>query len=387
MKAVLNNYAFISYSHQDSKIAKWLQHKLEQYYIPTKIYEKVRPENLPKNGSHYLRPIFLDKTDLNGGILADTLKQNLESSRYLIVICSPNSAKSEWVSKEVQSFIESGRLDYIIPFVIKGTPFLDSQIAAGKNPEGEECMPKYLVDFTKRHPDKELLGIDLNENGLEGSALRIISLMLGISFDDLWNRQARRNRARISAFFAAIAIIFAVASFFFLPVQLTYTITNLDQVAGLPLPDDATLTIEGTTYNLGSQLDTTIVLKSRPGYYRGTSLPVEFYATYFDTIRTEIEVGYGFSKSETLYISRNNMFAVFAGRVIDQDGEPLSGAKVSVRQISSTTNSEGVFKIVLPQSEQAEEQAILIEKFGYHDVYRPDEIASEDLTYIMHKIE
>ena len=383
----INNYAFISYSHQDSRIAKWLQHKLEQFYIPARVYEKVREENRPCNGSHYIRPVFLDKTDLTGGVLADTLKMNLESSRYLIVICSPNSAKSEWVSKEVQSFVESGRLDYIIPFVIGGTPFVDAQIAAGKNPQGQECMPKYLVEFTRKHPDRELLGIDLKENGYEGSVIRIVSMMLGVKFDDLWNRQARRTRSRVSQFVVSIAAIFFIAGFFFLPMRLTYTVSNLEAASDLPLPDDAMITIEGTSYNLGSRLDTTITLKSRPGYYRGRKLPVIFHATYFDTIRTEFDLGYGLSKDAILYISRNSIFGLFAGQVIDDEGNPIAGASVSVRQNKVTTDSNGAFRIVLPSAEQAQEQAILIEKDGYYDVYRPDECASESLRYIMHKAE
>lgn len=387
MEAVIKNYAFISYSHQDTKIAKWLQHKLEQYYIPQKVYSKVPKENLPPNGTHYLRPIFLDKTDLTGGVLYDTLRENLEQSRYLIVLCSPNSANSEWVSKEVQTFVETGRLDYIIPIVIDGVPYLDAQIAAGKNPIGQECMPKYLVEFTRKHPDKELLGIDLRTSGYEGTIIKTVSKMLGMQFDVLWNRQARRTRTRLATFLTAIIAFFLVTAFYFTPMQLTYTVANIEAAEGLPLPDDAMITIEGTSYNLGSRLDTTITLKTRPGYYRGRKLPVVFTATYFDTIRTEFNLGYGISKDDILYITRNNTFAVFAGHVIDQDGNPLSGAKVSVRQSSSTTNQDGAFKIILPQSEQAEEQAIIIEKNGYYDVFRPDECASEDLIYIMYKIE
>lgn len=387
METGIHNYAFISYSHQDIKIARWLQHKLEQYYIPNKIYNMVHKENLPPNGSHYLRPIFLDKTDLTSGVLAEKLQANLDNSQYLIVLCSPNSAKSDWVSKEVQHFVETGRLDKIIPVIIDGVPYLDMQIALGKNPMGEECMPKYLVDFTRRHPEKELLGIDLKENGLESASIRIVSQMLGVKFDELWNRQGRQKRSRFVSFISIIIAFFLISGYFFMPLRLTYTISDLGAGNGLPLPDDAMITIEGTSYNLGSRLDTTIILKSRPGYYRGRHLPVLFHATYFDTIRTEFNLGFGLFKDEMLYLKRDNTFAVFAGHVIDQDGNPLSGAKVSVRQNNATTDEEGAFHIVLPENEQAEEQAIIIEKAGYFDVYRPDECSSDNLTYIMYKEE
>ena len=386
MENQIKNYAFISYSHQDAKVARWLQHKLEQYYIPDKVFNKAESTCLPPTRSHYLRPVFLDKTDLTGGVLADTLQANLDASQYLIVICSPNSAKSEWVSKEVQHFIYTGRLDHIIPFVIDGIPYIDSQIAAGKNPVGEECMPKSLIEFTNRHPEKELLGIDYRENGSEGSVMRIISQMLGISFDEIWNRQARRKRSEFTALTSAAIAVLLILGYMFIPIKLTYKISNYEQAAELPLPDDAVLTIEGTEYNLGSNLDTTIVLTIRPGYYRGRTFPVVFTATYFDTIRTEIDLGFGFFTDDILYLHRNNMFAIFAGHVLDQEGDPIAGAKVSVRQNSVTTDEDGAFRIVLPPSEQAEEQAIIIEKFGYYDVYRPDECSSDNLTYIMYKV-
>ena len=90
-------YAFISYSHSDKKIAKKLQKKLERYHLPT-ILQKTYPD-LPKK----LSPIFIDDSDLVAkGTLKTALQDNLDRANYLIVICSPNSAKSEYVNDEVE---------------------------------------------------------------------------------------------------------------------------------------------------------------------------------------------------------------------------------------------------------------------------------------------
>ena len=105
--------AFISYSHADERVAKWLQRKLEAYKLPATIHNEF-------DDSRYLRPIFRDRSDLNGGILADEIRTHLKNSKFLIVICSPASAKSDWVNKEVQTFIEWGQIQYIIPFVVGG---------------------------------------------------------------------------------------------------------------------------------------------------------------------------------------------------------------------------------------------------------------------------
>lgn len=383
----IKNYAFISYSHKDAKIAQWLQKRLEKYSIPTKVLPMVRPENLPPNNSRNLRPIFMDSTDLTAGILADTLHDNLVASKFLIVVCSPNSAKSDWVSKEVQEFVESDRLNNIIPFVIGGVPFFDSQIKAGKNPLGEECMPKYLVEYTKQHPEKELLGIDLQANGMDKAVVRVASRMLGVSFDSLWNRQVRRVKSAVLRYVILFSVLFSLAAYFFMPVGISCRIIEAQHVYGLPMPSDAMLMIEGVEHSLGSNLDTTIVLKNRPGYYRGRTLPVEFTSSYFDTIRTEINVGFGFTKENILFVRRDDTFAVFAGTVLDQDGNPLDGATVSIKQENSVSDAEGRFRISLPVEEQEESQAVIIEKEGYNIVYRADECPSEDLKYIIRKIE
>lgn len=99
-------YAFISYKREDEKWAKWLQNKLEHYKFPTNLNGRT---DLPKN----IRPTFCDVTDLTPGLLAEEIDKALRSSEWLIVVCSPRSAKSPWVCKEAQTFIDLGRADKI----------------------------------------------------------------------------------------------------------------------------------------------------------------------------------------------------------------------------------------------------------------------------------
>ena len=98
-------YAFISYKREDEEWAKWLQHKLEHYKLPSSLNGK---EKLPKE----IRPIFRDKSELAAGVLAKEIRKALDDSKYLIVICSSNSAKSDWVNLEIQAFIEANRTIY-----------------------------------------------------------------------------------------------------------------------------------------------------------------------------------------------------------------------------------------------------------------------------------
>ena len=126
-------YAFISYSHKDEVWAKWLQTSLESYKLPSIIRKE--SNGLPKK----IRPIFRDKTDITpGNKIRENLRRELESSRYLIVICSTNSAQSQYVNHEVETFEKMGRSDRIIPVIVEGHP-------NASNPE-EECYCPALRD-------------------------------------------------------------------------------------------------------------------------------------------------------------------------------------------------------------------------------------------------
>ena len=96
-------FAFISYSHKDEAFARWIQRKIEGYRFPVSLLKK-HPE-IPKK----LRPTFRDETELSGGVLNKEIEAGLLSSEWLIVLCSSNSAKSQWVSKEVDFFLQNGR--------------------------------------------------------------------------------------------------------------------------------------------------------------------------------------------------------------------------------------------------------------------------------------
>lgn len=188
-------YAFISYNGADEKWAKWLQHNLEYYRIPTTLCKEY-PE-LPKN----IRPIFWYKQDLSGTKLKTALRSELTASKYLIVICSPYSAKSDWVNDEIEAFIEQGKGDRIIPFIVGGTPH-------AKNPE-EECFPPALRNLNR---DEEIRGIDVRrKEGKSHALVDVIATMFGVRFDDLWQRHERR-RKKIRNIWITMSFIFLLCA-------------------------------------------------------------------------------------------------------------------------------------------------------------------------------
>lgn len=183
-------YAFISYTEKDEKWAEWLQWKLEHYKIPT----KVRNEHtgLPQR----VKPIFWYKNDLAGAHLSESIKKELEQSKYLIVVCSPTSAKKEWVNAEVRYFKKDlNRSEKIIPFIVDGEINSDNIEL--------ECLPLPIRHLPK---EDELRCIDVRIYGKSKALVNIVATLFDIRFDILWNR-FKRERNRLFAIYSSIAIL------------------------------------------------------------------------------------------------------------------------------------------------------------------------------------
>ena len=91
-------YAFISYSHQDKVWGDWLHKSLETYRVPGHLVGTAsRDGAIPSR----VTPVFRDREELPTATnLGEAINQALEDSRYLVVICSPRSARSQWVNEE-----------------------------------------------------------------------------------------------------------------------------------------------------------------------------------------------------------------------------------------------------------------------------------------------
>ena len=169
--------AFISYKRDDEDMAVWLQESVESFKLPIELINED-----PQLNKYKKRHLFRDKTDIGGGVLPDIIRRGLDSSHYLIVICSPRVLESQWVNKEIDYFISLSEDNYkkVIPFVIEGDP--------------KQCLP----DSIMRIPEsKELVAINLNdftgEDKRQIAVVKILSVLLDLKFDVLWDRHRRRE--------------------------------------------------------------------------------------------------------------------------------------------------------------------------------------------------
>ena len=110
--------AFISYNHnpRDIKIARLLQHKLENYKLPKGLHTS--------SGADKIERVFLDTGELEvSGDLNKVIVDALENSDYLIVICSPEGKESIWVKREMEYFLRNHTADNILTVITAGEPF------------------------------------------------------------------------------------------------------------------------------------------------------------------------------------------------------------------------------------------------------------------------
>lgn len=176
--------AFISYNSKDDKVARWLQKRLESYSLPSVLANDSGVGNKLEGNSRRRFRIFRYVTDFVAKNINDVTKE-LDQSKYLIVVCSPNSANAPWVRTEVGYFIANNRKNDIIPFVVNGIPY--------SNKENECFTPELKSAF----PDGSALGVSLNDCGDDfwifhkrKAIAKVVALLLDIpdAYDFIWKR-------------------------------------------------------------------------------------------------------------------------------------------------------------------------------------------------------
>lgn len=177
----LHYRAFVSYRHVslDRKWAKWLIRRLEGFRVPKDLVEKGYPRRLGR--------IFRDEDEFSAAPdLHKHIKNALDQSEFLIVICSRNTPESTWIGQEIEYFRSLGRSDNILTLLIDGEP--------------DESFPPALMHLSGGQ-GIEPIAADIRPSLMwhKGSArqkalCRIVAGILSCSFDQLWKREGRRIR-------------------------------------------------------------------------------------------------------------------------------------------------------------------------------------------------
>ncbi len=205
--------AFLSYSHADEKTADWLHDSLEKFRTPASLAGRMTDNGaIPKR----LTPIFRDRHELPASDnLAAGIREALDSSRFLIVLCSPAAANSRWVNAEIDMFKRQRPDGCVLAAIVAGEPFASD--VPGR--QAEECLPPALrlrYDRRGRPTTRraEPLAADLREgrDGRRLGLLKLISGMLGVGLDELVQRETLRRQRRLAIVAAASLAGMAVTS-------------------------------------------------------------------------------------------------------------------------------------------------------------------------------
>ena len=200
--------AFISYRHKDldKYVARRVHTLIERYIVP----KELRAEHGKKLGL-----VFRDEEELPvSSDLTDSIQTALDHSRFLIVICTPNTPESIWVEREISYFLEHHSRDQVVGILVDGTP--------------EESFPKLLTTVydkdgvtpigTVEPLAANLTGVDhrFRKSRIRKEAVRLYAALMGVPFDSLWQREKRykmRSAVALMALVLTVALSFSVSIF------------------------------------------------------------------------------------------------------------------------------------------------------------------------------
>lgn len=194
MKSVRPFRAFVSYSHADKAFAARLQRRLEAYRLPRRLADQVEP--LPGQAQGRIGPVFRDREDLSAASdLSAAVREAIAASSALVVVASPDAAKSQWVAREIDLFRELHPDSPVLVALARGEP--------------REALPEAL-----QRNGAEPLCADFRKVG-DGKRLAFLKIVAGLSdlpLDTLVQRDAQRQVRRVTAVtFGAAALVVIMA--------------------------------------------------------------------------------------------------------------------------------------------------------------------------------
>ena len=189
--------AFISYRHSeiDTFVAENIHKKLENFKLPASVRKKT---GLGKN---CIERVFRDTEELAlADNLSDEIYEALDSSDFLIAICTPRYVESEWCMKEIEYFLKKHDRDHVLLVLAEGEP--------------DESFPRSL-----REENAEPLAADARgENkrkilqSIKTAVVKLCAEMFGLNYDDLRQRKRKQKiRWLVTVFGSITAAIIAVA--------------------------------------------------------------------------------------------------------------------------------------------------------------------------------
>jgi WD40 repeat protein len=198
--------AFISYSHAaDGRLAPQLQLALQRFAKPWYRTRAIR--------------IFRDKTSLSATpSLWPSIEAALRNSAFLVIMASPDAKKSQWVTKEVEAFLDRAGSERIL-IVLTDGELVWNEAAADFDWDRTSAFPR----LGRRVFEQEPLWVDLRSvrgsqhlsqrnPDFRDSVARLSSAIRGIPTDQLIGEDIRHHSRTMRLVWSTVALLVLLAA-------------------------------------------------------------------------------------------------------------------------------------------------------------------------------
>ncbi len=345
-------FAFISYSSKDYKWGKRVQHKLEHYRMPATLCSEYGWKRKPIN------PVFFAPTDILPGPLTEELKARLNDSKHLIVICSPNSAQSDWVGQEIEYFYKGLERKDIHFFIVDGTPHTGDKTT--------ECFNSVVETLGM----PEILGANIHERisrwswiNKERAYVQLITKLLCVEFDSIWKRHRRMLIEKLLAWCIGIFVIFSAIIGVWLanqPVDVTISLKETSMHNNdLPPLRNAIITLvldNETKTDTLSSLDGKALFNNIPHSAIGKDVRIKVVCKEWLPVDTILIL----QENQIINIARNpETYGNVSFMLWSLKKEKGMGhVKVSIAGHTSESDAKGYVKMKIPLKDQSEKYEI-----------------------------
>jgi hypothetical protein len=356
-------FAFISYKSDDLKEAWNLKKKLDSYKLPTVLCKQYEKERKPTYEA------FLDKTNIQPGDLTDELRQNLDSSHYLIVVCSPRSAKSDYVKAEIEWFTRDGRENEVFLFIIESDP---ARIEDSFNPAIKAAEKRRSERDGEKH---EILGVNIKEKDVdkmffiyrwpivgswlqrERAYMQLTSKLLNLEFEQLWSYQKIRLAEKIIAWIVEIMLVLSAISYTWYINQTVDITACLNEKSiyneNLPPLENAIVTL---VYDDKTEVDTIRSIDSDVAFTkihrRYLNKEVRFKVKCQNYL--DVDTTMPLTKDIVLNIHRDSLvFGNINFKLWNPDTEkPVANVEVEIARQKVTSDDGGIISLFVPLEKQ-----------------------------------
>lgn len=194
---------FISYARADSEFVDELFGLLNTYRTPRPLMKRRGRYGLPP----WSFRVFLDRKGAEaGGTVSARIREKLEDSAFLVVVCSKSSVDRPWVNEEIAIFSEVAGPERIVPVLLR----------ENRDTPLEEVVPPALLALGSGTP----MGADVALDGMRAVRDKVLGAVLGFAQDqiareqDIQDARARRRTRAVLTTISVLLVVVVIAAMY-----------------------------------------------------------------------------------------------------------------------------------------------------------------------------